>query len=91
MAVLTNVARVSIEQPEQYPVPWVPLYALSVAVLLAIGAKKILGPPRSNGHEVAKSDARDASAAAEPGDPIIPTTPTTIMSNGSGAAHAKAS
>ena len=46
MAVLTQLARVSVEQPDKYPVPWLALYPLSVAVLLGFGAKKILGPPR---------------------------------------------
>ena len=56
MAALTQVSRLSVLQPEAYPVPWLPLYGLSVAVLLSIGAKKILRPRKKRADEDADGE-----------------------------------
>ena len=47
MGVLTQLSRYTIEQPTEYPFPWLAAYALSHAVLLGVGARKILRAPRS--------------------------------------------
>ena len=56
MAALTQVSRVSIQQPDKYNVPWLPLYGLSVVMLLGVGAKKILRP-RHKPNDVTVADA----------------------------------
>ena len=51
MAALTQVSRWTVEEPERYGVQWLPIYLLSVAMLLGVGAKKILSAPRSRASE----------------------------------------
>ena len=47
MGVLTQLSRYTIEQPNEYPFPWLPAYGLSVAALIGVGARKIMRAPRS--------------------------------------------
>ena len=81
IAVLTQLARVANDNPDTYPVPWAALYGLSAATLAGIGAKKIIKANSS-------SDKGEGPGESPPTDPVIPTTPTTVI-NGNG--HEKAS
>ena len=61
MGVLTQLSRYTIEQPSEYPFPWLAAYALSTAMLLGVGARKILRAPRS-AHSSSSAGAERSSA-----------------------------
>lgn len=80
MAALTQVSRISVQQPDKYPVPWLPLYGASVALLLGIGAKKIFGPPRKPAADASAADGKAGepkpSGALETNGNVTATPPT---------------
>ena len=77
VAALTHISRDTVERPEAYrmygyDVPWVPMYLLSVAALLRVGAKKIFAPPRASPPPPPEEAASvDGSAAGEKANGVV--------------------